>query len=481
MRGRSRKILIGIAIVVVGLGLAYGLALVRAMAQLRGAYAALKQDGRPMRAIDIVPPEVPEADNAAPLYVKAALLLKKQSAPKNKHLLEYLAGLASSSARDALEAEERTEFQELMAQEVARSALAMVEEALQRPECRFDHDYDNGLCKDVRAAQPTHHLMRRDTDSFAPQDLRRLGSIRTAHVYREVQAGRVTHAWEMVEAQFKLADALCREPVSDAHFSRFNIVRDLCRVIRTLCEIAPPDETCSRKIELLLADQTSVGPLVYALDAERLLRGEWLFSLPQDRLYEAMQRENSFSPSEGVVRTLSRLDFRFATFRPRLIADHACCLRMMHRCVQILEGPYMPFQSPPHRQFQGLAGHSLFPRKLAPMIQLEKRFHCGMVATVNLTRAGLALLRYRDARGTFPDSLAVLDLEGLIDPFTEAPVHYRTEDAGFIVYSVGEDQKDNNGTPYRAPEGSDPRRKMPEYDLVWRFSGTAGRTAGGDI
>jgi len=479
VRGRSKKILIGVAVIIVGLGVTYALALARSTARLRGAYAVLKQDGRPMRAIDIVPPEVSDAQNAAPLYRKAALLLKGQSAPKNKHLLDHLAGLASSFVRDTLEPDKRAEFNELMAQEVVISALATLEEALQRPACRFDHDYDNGLHTDVLASKAMHHLMRRDTEAFAPQDLRHLARLWGARACLEAEAGRVSQAWDRVQAQFRFAKALRREPVSSAHFPRLNTIGDLCRIIRRLCEIAPPDEKDYQGIEALLKDQASLEPLVYALDAERLLRGEWLFGLPLDQLYETLQRDDLFPSPDGAPEILSRFDFRMATFRPRFVANHAAYLEMMRHCVQLLEGPYFRFESEPHKEFGNLAGYSRLTRKLAPMLQLEKRFHCDMVAQVHLTRAGLALLQYREAHGTFPESLDALGLEDLVDPFAEAPLHYRAEGAGFVVYSVGEDQKDNGGAPYRPRETADPRYKVPEYDLLWRFPRGTGPVVGG--
>jgi hypothetical protein len=57
----------------------------------------------------------------------------------------------------------------------------------------------------------------------------------------------------------------------------------------------------------------------------------------------------------------------------------------------------------------------------------------------------------------------------LIDPFSGQPLHYHPEGEGFVVYSVGEDRKDNGGTPRPEKEDSDPRRKVVEYDYVWRF------------
>jgi len=480
MRGRSKQILIGIVVVIVGLGLAYALALARSKARLRAAYAALKQDGRPMRAADVIPAAIPDTENAAPLYQKAARLLKEQPAPKNKHLLEHLAGLASSYVGGTLEPEERVEFDQVMAQEVVVSALATLEEALQRPACRFDHDYDNGLYADVRAAQATHPLMRRRQDEFRPSDLRDLARLYEARTWREVEAGRASQAWGRVQRQFKCAEALSGQPVLSGHFPRFSIVRDLCRLMRRLCEVAPPDEENYQRLEALLKDQSDVASLVSAADAERLLRGQWLFSLPSDRLYEALQQDGLFPSPEGVPEAFSRFGFRLATFRPRFIAAHAAYLEMMRRGAQMLEGPYFPRGSQTDQTFSSLAGHSLLTNRLAPMLQFEKEFHCDMVAQVQLTRAGLALLRYRQTHGTFPDVLDALNLEDLVDPFAEAPLHYRAEEAGFVVYSVGEDQQDNGGTPRQRRTTSDPRYKTPDYDLIWRFPRATDPAAGGD-
>jgi hypothetical protein len=99
----------------------------------------------------------------------------------------------------------------------------------------------------------------------------------------------------------------------------------------------------------------------------------------------------------------------------------------------------------------------------------DKEFYCGEMAILRLTRAGLALLQYQQAHGVFPPTLDALGVEGLVDPFTEEPLHYRSEGAGFLVYSVGADRKDNGGTPRPEYQDSDPRRKPVDYDVIWRF------------
>lgn len=77
----------------------------------------------------------------------------------------------------------------------------------------------------------------------------------------------------------------------------------------------------------------------------------------------------------------------------------------------------------------------------------------------------MALLRYKQSHGAFPPTLGALDLKGLDDPFLGHPLHYRVEPEGFILYSVGTDQKDNGGVP-KPPDS----KQRTDFDLVWRFA-----------
>ena len=99
MRKRTVKILKYIAIVLVVLSLIYAIAVGVSAAKLRRAYADLKKDGRPMKQADVIPPEVPDSENAALLYESAALLLKAQPALEG-NLLVYLGGLSDKFIKD---------------------------------------------------------------------------------------------------------------------------------------------------------------------------------------------------------------------------------------------------------------------------------------------------------------------------------------------------------------------------------------------
>jgi hypothetical protein len=69
------------------------------------------------------------------------------------------------------------------------------------------------------------------------------------------------------------------------------------------------------------------------------------------------------------------------------------------------------------------------------------------------TIAALIAERYRRQHGSWPASLDVVQKQTkvkLIDPFDGKPLHYGKFGDGMVLYSIGEDRKDNGGKLNRA-------------------------------
>jgi hypothetical protein len=446
MHRRSKRILTVLGIIVVILAVTYAILLARSTIRLRRAYAALAADGRPMRTAEIIPPKVPDADNGAVLYQSAVLMLKGQPAG-DKSLYERL---TDHRARPKTEAE----IKELIGQEVVANALSLVEQGTRRPACQLEHD--NGRVLELTDAPPI-------------DDMRNLASVLTARAKFEAGAGRPAQAWDLVLTQLRLADSLRSDPTSSAQFTRMVMARWACQTAQRLCETTPPDREHGQAFANLVKRQDDIEALVRAIDGERLLIGEWFFHLPKEELDKILRKERSndkITPP-ALLRAGYRLWFSLVAFKPRLVADHAAYLEVMRKRVQQIQGPYQSAKE--SRELMRISPWNFLACKLTWAIGSDKWFYCRSAANLRLTRAGLALLQYQQAHGTFPETLEALGLEKFIDPYTEEPLHYRTEGKGFVVYSVGEDLKDNNGSPMRRREDSDPRRKPIEYDEVWRF------------
>lgn len=451
MHKTSIKILTSVAVVVVALGVTYAIMLARATARLRRAYADLEKDGRPMRAAEVIPPQVPDAQNGAMLYASATLLLKAQSSPetgqpdaRREELLGYLSEQADEFAAGTLDPNKQAEFRQLMEQEVVTSALSAVRQGAQRPACRFDCDYGNGVGLNPYLS-----------------DLRTLGRVIGAKACLEAEAGRSEAAWDLAQTLVTMADGRRTEPIIISQLVRMALVGLSCATIQKLAATISPNSQQYESLMGTLDTLDDVQPLVQAVDGERILMGEWLFTLPKGELYKQLRQIAAESYWPEIV---LRLRFRRLTFKPLFLSDHAAYLQLMRKHAHLFEQPFSAdLRDNLEKEEHAVPKRYLLTHSLTPAVGRIKDVHCRMVADVRITRAGLALLRYRQTHGSLPETLDALRLTDATDPFTGKPLFYRRDDEGFILYSVGGDLKDNDGSPKQPKQQAD-------YDIVWRFA-----------
>jgi hypothetical protein len=115
---------------------------------------------------------------------------------------------------------------------------------------------------------------------------------------------------------------------------------------------------------------------------------------------------------------------------------------------------------------QQIPRYYIMSRSIYPILVVRKAEHDAAIA---VARVGLGLKLFKQKNGAYPDTLDKLAPEFLdtipLDPFTGKTLIYRKADAGFILYSLGPNQQDDNGTP--KPTGNKATGKEP-YDIVWK-------------
>jgi hypothetical protein len=101
---------------------------------------------------------------------------------------------------------------------------------------------------------------------------------------------------------------------------------------------------------------------------------------------------------------------------------------------------------------------------LSRTITIETR----VIAHLRTARAGLAIQRYRLAKGELPDMLAELvpDYFDTVpkDPFDGNELRYKKRGTGFVIYSIGEDLSDDGGT--EKPKYEE-RKSHPNWDVTF--------------
>jgi len=465
MKKRTVKILTGLAGLLVAWGVIYAVWVGISAAKLRRAYAALEKEGRPMRAAEVIPPAVEDIENAALLYESAALLLKAMPArwdnvpdeamlsakeaaarDKSKDLLGHLGYLADTFLKGTLAEEKRPKLEMLLAEDIVTEALAIVRLGTERPSCRFDLDYEAGLNMLLSPVIDMRDLLR----------------ILGAKARLEAEAGRPQNSWDLALTQLRLADALRTEPTIISQLVRNFGIGNGCRTLQRACSEAPPNRQQYETLVALLEGLDDIAPLVASIDAERLLAGEWAFGQSKNELTQTI-RQYVYEDEDYAPGILLWLRIQRICFKPALLADHAAYLRFMHRSAGLFEGaPSRDMWKVQERAEAEAERRHPLTRALMPALHRVKDLHTRMVVEVRITRAGLALLRYKQEHDAWPESLDALGLEGLDDPFVEGPLRYRPETDGFLLYSLGPDQNDDGGRPQEPEQETD-------YDIVWRF------------
>jgi type II secretory pathway pseudopilin PulG len=452
--------------VALGLAVLYVLALLASGWSLSRARAALVRHGRPMTFAELAPASLPAVDNAALLYNAATQLLKAtpwQPDPAqparplmevaNAAAKEWFGGSVSPEAADALAAPFRDP--------ALAMAIALVEQGNARPGCRFDFDD-----KPSGGAAPL--------DLIALLDLERILAGRALLAARD---GRGREAWQTIITGLGLARALQPVPTLLSHAVLTAQTALFLDVAAQVQNQTPLDAATNQALVAAIGALDGPTSMAAAMDGERLFLSERVFA------GEKRLRARDLMSDRGWLRVgMARVGWWLYLSRlalPLWQWDHACCLRVTDEAAAAMLRPYDQADRKLSEDLRrSVPRFCLVTRRLLPPnLGSVKDRQVTHLARVRLARAGLALQAARSAAGGFPKDLSSLTAAGIdvTDPFTGRPFAYRTTADGFLLYSLGRDQRDDQGTPWNADAARKSQEK-PGWDLVWSFPPRAGLT-----
>ncbi len=400
--------------------------------QIRAAYKALEDAGRPLTAAEIIPPEIPEADNAAPLYAGAFKVL---DAMEGEEWSDTLAELADK--REQLSTNELATVKESIAKPEVRQMLRLLDEAAAKPACRFDRDYAAGV-------------------NMVLPDIAKMRNAARIVKLSAVVAGDGSQAVSRLILGLKMADAVEPDPILICQLVRIAIVSMMSKTAQNVYGSIPVTDADSARLALQVASMRNSDGFVRSLDGERLLLGEWAFDL-----FMAGKRPADLKAIVEGTGAPVAVFYGGGLLRPLWQADHAAYLGLMHAMTR--EGAKPPHAAEPIDELVvATPRYCILTRLLVPALDAASRRNAANEAQLAVTEAGIALIRHKARHGAYPESPAAIDKDLLpewpTDPFTGKPFVYRTTADGTLLYSVGINAKDDGGTP-----GEKPR----EGDIVW--------------
>jgi hypothetical protein len=279
-----------------------------------------------------------------------------------------------------------------------------------------------------------------------------------------IQDGEPDDALMSARALLNVGRSLGDEP-----FSRAPATRSWCRreaawtVERTLAQ-GQPSERALAAMQEAVAREEAVPLLLLYFRGERAFMHAFL-----TRVDEGKNRISEIScvPTRG-------LGAHAETWLGRVNAldKHARYLRDMNEAVEIAKLP-LEQQYPLYREWRRRKGYVENVGDAFTFGGLPESYLLTGHALLRCTVVALAAERYRLRHGDWPRTLADLVPDYLLavplDPFDGAPLRYRRSDGGAVVYSVGEDGRDDGGDPNPPPGKWRPR------DVVFTLWDVAGR------
>jgi hypothetical protein len=415
-------------------------------AQFQRRIEAIRAAGFPvtLQELDAWYPWPASGENAASWITGAATCLWKLTQEDGRRL-ERIVGRSDDRSRpgEPLGAD-LSEMLERYIQTNSQ-ALKLLHEAASVAECRYPIDLSQGLF----AAMPHIADVRADCLLLCSEAILRANE------------GDPNGATRAIEAGLRVACSLDHEPVILSHMVQMSMVSWAATSLEwALNAVAFPQEQLARLNRAFGSIHADDG-LLRAIVGDRCL---FLAVFEKPQLLSSEHRFPKPPPAAllemyGAVGLAARGGTIFLDY--------------MEECLRIARLP--AFQRPAVIKAQEARDRysrkgilwKLADARDMPMIMMgHRRKH---VAQLEMAMTLLALERYRLVHASLPETLDQLVADYLVavptDPFDGAPLRYQRFDRGFLVYSVGEDGKDDGGNP----EPRKTEKSGETWDLVFRI------------
>jgi len=338
------------------------------------------------------------------------------------------------------------------------------EAAASRPDSRFPIQYDY---------EPSWAIL---LPHLAP--MKRVTVLTHVRATAELEAARSAEAFDDLKLGLRFSDSIRGEPILIDHLVRLATLGIDLQTVREGLARHAWNEAQLAELETYLASVDLLAEYKLAMRGERALTTEGLNYLrrqgfrgdPMDYLGDEEGRSASapplnLMPSGWFYQNMLTISRMFQEFilpavdeRARRVSPEVSENGGRARA-ELRWGPY-----------------TSFAKLLLPALERPVRKSARTQTYVDSTRVACAVERFRLANGRLPDTLAVLT-PALIDAIPKdvidgQPLRYRRNpDGGFLLYSVGWNQKDDGGQIAWTTQKKGASVDATQGDWVWQMSG----------
>jgi hypothetical protein len=385
---------------------------------LAHALAGLRAKGIPLTAKDLAPP-CPDEDNAARIW-KAAEDIVTVNDPKDASLIarvwtDFMAGKPIAQS-------DRPALHDMISKN--QKTFELMSEMKDKP-CFLYRDPKSILY-----------------EAKIPNAVKMLRTMRLLlfSASLEAEQGNVSRAVDQVDTGLKIAPMIAQEGSLLTCLIGFADARAISFFLGDILRERTVDDNDLLRLISALDPAPWEGRLAAAV------RGEMVGFIEVGQ--HAVEGEAGLL--WGKTAFLERIGFWLA--RPLLKRDLRQALPIYQELERQARTPYLKsrefFKSQVPKSWHR-PWYAFLSKTLVPNVEAAFMKEAQIKATYLAARAGLACRLYKSRMGRYPESLEELVpgvlTEVPIDPFTGTPFVFRREGQGFIVYSLGSNQKDDGG------------------------------------
>lgn len=415
----------------VGLYLAWDISSRR---ELEQAYAELKASGRPMTLEEILPPKVPDADNGMLDVLDLCKVFASSDSYERYHSVVITLSPEQYKADPA-------PFNAILQDEQLIAFMKDMAAACRKPYMQMPNNHSDFV--GYYFSIGCHNEL---TDLISPW--RFLSSI----VLIQALSGETKEAWQTLWLCSMLLEPSRGSISFKDQWWRPFMLRVIAKKIQQLSALAATDaEMIQRFIDVLLPEE-ELGPYLRSCDYERVL-------VCQDfnALLRVLWLEQDICPD-----FMEQKKMRFKFYVPPVKrVELAYLINTENKWYQFASRPICPADEPTRRAlYDRVSVFSVNTLGLSDQRQ-KVSFYSG-IAQARVTRCGLEILKYKNARGAYPQTLGELGMGAWVDPMSQNELIYSPRSDGFLLYSIGRNFVDDGGL--------DDPKNQDKNDIVWDYT-----------
>ena len=386
-------------------------------------------------------PNVPDAQNAAPLYRQAydARALTKEEDNELQNSPRPAAGLEARRLQLLVRDEE---------------VFALLRQAASRPACSFDETWTQSLY----STGPKYYAQ-----------MRSLARLMRAQAVGEALRGDGEVAMSEVWVIFQMADHLKNEPVLIGYLSARSVNGIAHQALADVLELYPLPAT------QLQAFAASLPATDWDAAFHRSMLGERALALSSFDVF-AM---HAAAPEAQISWGGRLLSWLMAPFMKMNEFYYLRGWRQQNASLQPLSTPLPTMPAPDDVEKKLLAdvpAYAQFARIMLPVYNRTAEIRRRVVVMNSQRQNAFAIAAYRAAHnGAYPANLAqaatAWNAPLLPDPYNGKSFGYRSDGQTFTLYSVGPNRADDNGRNGRQERAYRLKNPAPESadDILWNF------------